>query len=279
MSIEPISNEDFTFLRDISEEWMGSVFEEDKKYLFETRLINMAKKFNFASTKALILEMKLKRDRLAPSQKDYFIDIITTHETLFFRDKSPFKNLKDIILPDLLKNKSLDQELNLYSAACSTGQEAISLAIALNEALPLERKGKFRIQASDISQMAIDYAKAGVYSQYEVQRGMPTKLLNKYFTQHDTCWKVKPEFLKYITYQQENLIKPDFKFRKFDVILCRNATIYMDKPKVRKIYEHFHDNLHPYGYFLVGHSERLSDHGDLFEYVRTPAGILHKKKS
>lgn len=275
--MEKISDSDFDFLRGLSEEWMGSVFSPDKKYLFETRLINMAKEFGYTDIKSLITELKLKKDNLNKDKKEYFVDIITTHETLFFRDKSPFKNLRDHILPSIMENGNPMKGINIYSAACSTGQEPVSMVMALCEGLSKEWLDKLSITATDISKMAVQYAQEGLYSQYEVQRGVPTRLLNSYFEQEGISWRFKEEYKKYINYRIENLCKPDYKIRKFDIVFCRNATIYMDPPKVRKIYEHFHQSMNTGGYIVIGHSERMSDHTDLFEYIKVDTGVIYKR--
>ncbi len=277
--METISDSDFKFLQELSEDWMGSIFSDDKKYLFEARLVGMAKHFDFPTIKDLIQDMRLRKANISPNLKEYFVDIITTHETLFFRDKNPYKNLRDSIIPEIISKKGPSGGLNIYSAACSTGQEPLSIVIALNECLDREWFDALEILATDISAPATQYAKNGVYSQYEVQRGIPTKLLNKYFEQENISWRIKKEFSNKIKYQTENLIKPDFKLKKFDIVFCRNATIYMDKKKVRTIYEHFHKHMAKESFLIVGNSERMSDHTDLFEYIKTESGIVYKRIS
>lgn len=209
--------------------------------------------------------------------KSFFVDLITTHETLFFRDKSPFKNIREVIVPKWLEN-SRSEPFNIYSAACSTGQEPVSVALLLRECLPPVHWPKVHIMGTDISDAVIAYAKNGVYSQYEVQRGMPTKLLMKYFTQKETSWELKDEVRSSLDYRQENLLQPYPKAKKFDLVLCRNVTIYMDKPKVRRIYEQLHGLMKPESHLIIGHSERMADHQDLFEYIRTPSGIIYQRK-
>ena len=151
------------------------------------------------------------------------------------------------------------------------------LVISLYENLSPDWQKTFDITATDISKMAIQYAKNALYTQYEVQRGVPTRLLNKYFTQKELNWEVKEEFLKHVRYATENLCQPDYKVRKFDIVLCRNATIYMDAEKVRKIYEHFHKCMNPESYIIIGNSERMSKHADLFESIKTSAGNIYKR--
>ena len=254
---------------------MGSVFSKEKKYLFENRLVSMAKRFEYSDITALVTDLRAKGDGIGAEKKEYFIDLITTHETLFFRDKSPFKCIKEVILPDFLSRTPAPFDIKIYSAACSTGQEPVSLAIQMSEGLPAGKKAS--IFSTDISRAVIDYAKAGVYTQYEVQRGLPTRLLTKYFKQEGESWVLDRDLLSKIRYQVENLLMPGLKPFKFDLVLCRNVTIYMDKPKVRALYEKIHAGMNPGAYLLIGHSERMTDHTDIFETIRHEAGILYKK--
>ena len=273
--IEEISATDFKFLVQLSEEWMGSVFGEDKKYLFENRLLTMVRHFGYASLAGLIQDLRANSANISKDKKDFFIDLITTHETLFFRDKTPFLSMKEVIQPDFL-NRQL-KKINIYSAACSTGQEPVSIAMQMSEWCMTNPGISFSIHATDISEACLQYAKDGIYTQYEVQRGMPIKLLNKYFSQKDTNWELRPEYRKLINYELENLLQPKVKRVKFDLVFCRNVTIYMDKFKVRKVYEKIHESMNQGAWLVIGHSERMTDHPDLFEFVKTEAGIIYRR--
>lgn len=274
---ESLSQQDFNFLKEFAEEMTGSVFDSSKKYLFENRLIGMAKEYKHDSVKSLVAHIQKNRRLLPKPMLASFIDLITTHETLFFRDNSPFAVLKNHLAEKIKEKRPPNHEIKFYSAACSTGQEPISIAITMEEVAEASGQGKYSILATDISEKTIQRARTGQYTQLEVQRGMPAKLLTKYFSMKDGFWHFRPEALRKITYRQENLLKPDFKYTKFDIVFCRNVTIYMDPPKVRKIYEHFHQNLAPEGYLIVGSTENMMEHRDLFTYERTPHGICYAK--
>lgn len=272
---EEISAVDFRFLVQLSEEWMGSIFGDDKKYLFENRLLTMVRRFEYASIAALVLDLRLNNKTIAKDKKNFFIDLITTHETLFFRDKTPFMSLKEIIQPDFLTRQL--KKINIYSAACSTGQEPVSIAMQMSEWCAANPGISFSIHATDISEACLQYAKDAIYTQYEVQRGMPIKLLNKFFAQKDTSWEFRPEYRKLINYELENLLQPKVKLFKFDLVFCRNVTIYMDKFKVRKVYEKIHESMNKGAWLVIGHSERMTDHPDLFEFVKTESGIIYQR--
>jgi len=279
MSTE-LNTVDFNFLREYAEILTGSTFSDDKKYLFETRLIGMANEFGFTSTMALVNHLRDKRQKISLEQKNYFIDIMTTHETLFFRDTSPFQILKEYVLPELLNQGKKD--FYIYSAACSRGQEPISISLTLSEYLELNSMSPFKYQiiATDISKAAIDYAKQACYTKLEVDRGLTQKQLTQYFeTQSQSnAWMLKEPYLSPITYQIENLLDPISRLAKFDIIFCRNVTIYMDEKKVRKIYEFFYSKLKDGGFFFVGHSERMAGHRDLFDYINTGVGSVYRKR-
>ena len=272
---EEINSADFKFLAQLCEEWMGSVFTEDKKYLFENRLLTMVRRFGFSNLAALIQDLRVNSSRYPKDKKDFFIDLITTHETLFFRDKTPFQSIKEVIQPDFLKREL--RKINIYSAACSTGQEPVSIVMQMSEWCMLNPSYSFSVHATDISDACLQYAKDGIYTQYEIQRGLPIKLLNKYFMQQETSWQFRPEFRKLINYELENLLLPKAKTIKFDLVFCRNVTIYMDKVKVRKVYEKIHEFMHKGAWLVIGHSERMTDHPDLFEFVKTEAGIIYRR--
>jgi chemotaxis protein methyltransferase CheR len=150
--------------------------------------------------------------------------------------------------------------------------------IQLNEIFSRQGGHDFKILGTDISEACVETAKNGLYSQYEVQRGLPTKLLSKYFQQEDTSWRLQDEYKKHLTFMWENLLMPERKLMKFDLVLCRNVTIYMDPPKVRNIYEKIHASMNTGGWLLIGHSERMTDHADLFEFVKTDSGIAYRSK-
>ena len=275
---ENINLIDFKFLREYAKKLTGSTFDSDKKYLFETRLVSMAKEFHFSSITSLITHLREKGDNISLLQKNYFIDIMTTHETLFFRDKSPFEILKNFIMPDIMEQGR--KNLYIYSAACSFGQEPLSIAISLLEyqRSNSDQEFKFQIIGTDISQSVINYAKDATYSQLEIDRGLNKEYAKKYFDKIDGKYVAKKNLQSKVTYQIENLLDPISRISKFDIIYCRNATIYMDQEKVRKIYGDFHSKLKPGGYFFVGHSERMTSHRDLFEYVNTGMGSVYRRK-
>jgi chemotaxis protein methyltransferase CheR len=195
------------------------------------------------------------------------IDAITTQETLFFRDSSPFDVLQNKILPELIdacaKNNG-PKRLRLWSAACSTGQEPYSLAMVLRETIPHVASWNLSILATDISDAAIAQASRGWYAAHEIDRGMRPSLLPKYFKSHPGGWQVKDEIRGMVSFQRRNLLQPFTELGTFDVIFCRNVAIYFDAPRRRDLFLRLADRLAPPGAIFVGSSESLLDLGPRF---------------
>jgi chemotaxis protein methyltransferase CheR len=187
--------------------------------------------------------------------------------------------MKELILNDL-KNLDAERHIKIHSAACSSGQEPLSIAMLIQEHIDKKNlRLNYHIDAVDISLPCIEKCKKGFYSQYEIQRGLPIKLLNKYFKQyHETFWKFKCQYQKFIDYKQGNILTSKMDADSRHVIFCRNVTIYMNKVNVRKIYEKFHKALKKGGWLIIGHSESMHLHKDLFEMVKFHGAIAYQKR-
>lgn len=247
MSISP---QNFDYLADVIKHESGIVVSKDKMYLLQTRLSGISAKYACLDLNALAEKMRGCDPGKALMSE--VIDAMTTNESLFFRDMKPFDALRTEILPEIEKDGS--KQIRLWSAACSTGQEPYSLTIMMHES---GRAGKFRIEATDISDEALARAKSGTYSQFEVQRGMPIKMLLQYFAQEGTQWQIKPEYKKNIGFAKGNLLSPPRFAAKFDIILCRNVLIYFDKETKDKVLENLIGSLQPKGFLILGGSENL----------------------
>lgn len=246
-----ISQQNFDYLADVIKNESGIVVSKDKMYLLQTRLSTLAGRHDCTDINALANKMrKLDPGKVLMTE---VIDAMTTNESLFFRDMKPFDALRDEIFPEIEKNNA-NHQFRIWSAACSTGQEPYSITILMNET---GRGNRFRIEATDISDEALVRAKNGLYSQFEVQRGMPIKMLLNYFTQDGTHWKVKPDYTGPISFAKGNLLAPPRIGARFDVILCRNVLIYFDKETKDKVLENLISALAPGGFLILGGSENL----------------------
>jgi chemotaxis protein methyltransferase CheR len=259
-----VTREDIQFVAQLVDQLCGVVLDESKGYLVESRLGQLAKDQGCASYRELCQRARATSDR-ALQQK--IINAITTQETLFFRDSSPFDALQNRILPDLIDACTRGggpRKLRFWSAASSTGQEAYSLAMVLRETIPNLASWNVTILATDISDAAIAQASRGWYAAHEIERGMRGPLLAKYFQSRQGGWQVKDEIRGMVSFQRRNLLQPFTELGTFDVIFCRNVAIYFDGPRRRDLFLRLADRLAPPGAILVGSSESLLDLGSRF---------------
>jgi chemotaxis protein methyltransferase CheR len=212
----------------------GLVLGPDKLYLVESRLSPVARKFNTGDLDGLA--ETLRSGKNAELQRDV-IDAMMTNESFFFRDGKPFDQFKQVVLPRLLQNRAAQKSFRIWSAACSTGQEPYTLAMILKEEQAKLAGWRIEIVGTDLSRDALDRAKQGAYSQFEVQRGLPITLLVKYFTQVGDRWQISPELKTNISFRELNLLSDFTSLGTFDVVFCRNVLIYFDQPTKTKILE------------------------------------------
>jgi len=240
----------------------GIHLDNSKTYLVETRLANMLTELGFSSFSELYY--KATTDSTKTIQRR-IIDAITTQETLFFRDASPFELLQFKVLPDLIDKRTrgksglLPVHIRIWSAACSTGQEIYSIGIVLKELLGGDM-GKFRITllGTDISDSAISRASRGYYNKFEIERGLAKDKLAKYFVQEKDEWKICDEIRAMATFRKMNLMENFMTLGRFDIIFCRNVAIYFSEPDKVKLFNRFKDILEPDGYLIIGSTEFLT---------------------
>jgi chemotaxis protein methyltransferase CheR len=244
---------EFAYIQDFILKRTGIVLSQDKGYLVEVRLDPIIRSMHLGTFSRLVELLKMG-DR---EMETAVIDAMTTNETLFFRDRVPFDLFENFILPKLLKSKQYDRTVNIWCAACSTGQEPYSLSMMIEERKE-ELKGlKFKILATDISEKVLAQARSGTYSQFEVQRGLPIKLLLKYFTQVGTRWKIDPRLGERIEFKLVNLLDPFRQLGMFDIILCRNVLIYFGTETKKDVISRLAQNLSPDGHLLLGGAETV----------------------
>ncbi len=259
----PISTQDMLLLATIVKQLCGLALDDSKGYLVESRLSSIAKEAGCANY------VDLCRKAVAGDRqlRTKVIDAITTHETLFFRDNSPFSALQHRVIPDLIDSKSgsaMSRRLRVWSAACSTGQEPYSVAMVLYELLPDIAKWNINILGTDISDSSIAQASRGRYSEYEIGRGMNPQMLKKYFVREPEGWRVSDPLRSLVRFDRRNLLERFDDLGPFDVIFCRNVAIYFDAPTRRSLFERLSQRLTPAGYLFVGASESLTDLGPRF---------------
>jgi chemotaxis protein methyltransferase CheR len=229
----------------------GIVLTPDKAYFIEARLSPVLREEGIASLDQLMTKVEGGDRRLCGR----VVDALTTNETFFFRDKTPFEHFRNIIIPELLSRRPAGKAIRIWCAACSSGQEPYSLVMLLDEMKAQLGGRNVEIHASDISDAILAKAKSGIFNQFEVQRGLPTKLLLQYFKKDGDNWQISPDVTRRVQFFKHNLLDDSRALGTFDVVFCRNVLIYFDRPTRGKIFASIADRLAPDGFMLLGGAE------------------------
>lgn len=258
----------------------GIFLDESKSYLFETRLNSIAEELGCASYQDLY--NKAKKDTKKTIERQ-IIDAISTNETLFFRDKGPFELLQYKLLPEIIDKRtpsspSLKTNIRIWSSAASTGQELYSIAIVIKELLPDLSKYNISLLGTDISNSAISQASYGKYNKFEIDRGLPSKQLQRYFTLFGDSWKIKDEIRAMVNFKIFNLMLPLSSLGKFDIIFCRNVAIYFTLQDRKKLFNKIADILADDGYLVIGSTESLTGVCPRFVPKKHLKSIFYEKK-
>jgi chemotaxis protein methyltransferase CheR len=264
-----VTPDEFQIFKKYIHESSGIALELGKEYLLETRLHSLLGEYGCSTFRDLYFKSKSDASKKI---EEKIIDAISTNETYFFRDKTPFKLLQHKILPDLIdkrsKNSTLKPSIKLWSAASSTGQEIYSIAMTLDGMGISATNYNIRLLGTDISDSAVAQASYGSYNKFEVSRGLDQKKIDKYFTENGDKWQIKDQIRIMAQFKKMNLIKPFTSIGKFDIILCRNVMIYFTAEDRKKIYANIARALEPDGYLLIGSTESLTNVTDLFQSQR-----------
>ncbi len=242
----------------------GIVLKKNKAYLIENRLQPLLEEYCLSSFEDLIA-----RAKTSSQLTSRIVDLMTTNETSFFRDKRPFALLKEKLLPDWQVNQQQKPgHLNIWSCACATGQEVYSIAITLMEYFKENISSHtIKIKASDISDSAIVKASRGLYSNYEVSRGLNPAQLKNYFTREEPHWKIKDELRSMAYFEKMNLLQHEIEYGKFDIIFCRNVAIYFSKTDRQRLFHSLSACLKDNGVLIIGATETLFDINEQLQRV------------
>ncbi|HEY2212900.1 MAG TPA: protein-glutamate O-methyltransferase CheR [Bradyrhizobium sp.] len=252
---------DYEFLRKLLKERSGLDLSSDKQYLVESRLIPLARRGGLAGIAELVAKIKSGSDALTVE----VVEAMTTNETFFFRDKIPFDHLREAILPALLQARANRRSLRIWCAASSTGQEPYSIAMCLKEFGPALAGWRVEIVATDLSQAVLEKARTGIFSQFEVQRGLPIQMLVKYFTQIGELWQLNADIRAMVQHRQLNLLQDFSHLGTFDVVFCRNILIYFDQDTKVGIFDRLAKMLEPDGVLALGAAESVVGISDAFK--------------
>jgi chemotaxis protein methyltransferase CheR len=250
-----------------------------KAYLIETRLRPLITEFGCAGFNELY--RKARKDCSGVLEKR-IVDLITTHETRFFRDHDLFELLKNKILPDVIEQKShwtlfgMKIPIRIWSAGCSTGQEAYSIAMAVSESLHDNSLYRVSILGTDISGAAVYRASRGVYSVSEVERGLSSERLVRYFVPTEEGFRVRDEIRAMVTFRKMNFLLPLTGMGRFDIVFCRNVAMYFQEEDRRRLFENIETVLAPNGYLVVGATESLRGVAPRFEPKRCLRAVCYQ---
>jgi chemotaxis protein methyltransferase CheR len=261
---------DFELIAQLLKERSGLALNKEKAYLLESRLNPVARKWNFSGFDELAQAIRSKKD------EDLLVDVteaMTTNESFFFRDQKPFDQFNEIVLPHLLEARATKRSIRIWSAACSSGQEPYTLAMLLKEQADKLAGWRVEIVATDLSNEILDKAKEGLYSQFEVQRGLPISLLVKYFVQVGDRWQIDDGLRKMVKFQQFNLLGDFASLGQFDVVFCRNVLIYFDTPTKTRVLDSIANLLPPDGFLYLGGAETVLGTTERFQIMQGQRGI------
>ena len=261
---------DYDYLRKSLKERSGLMLSADKQYLVESRLLPVARRAGLGNLSELVTA--LKRDNAA-ALMTAVVEAMTTNETFFFRDKTPFEHFRTTIIPALMGSRSNSRCLRIWCAAASTGQEPYSLAISLKEMGAQFEDWRIDILATDLSNEVLERARQGIYSQFEVQRGLPIQMLVKYFTQTGDMWQAVPEIRSMVQFHKLNLLSDFSHLGWFDLIFCRNLLIYFDQQTKIDMLDRLARVVAHDGYLILGASETVLGLTDRFKALPDKRGV------
>ena len=252
---------DYEYLRKLLKDRSGLDLSADKQYLIESRLLPLSRKSGLSGISELVQKMKGGSADITTQ----VVEAMTTNETFFFRDKVPFDHFRDSIMPEILQVRASRKTLRIWCAAGSPGQEPYSLAMCLKEMGAALAGWRIEILATDLSQEVLEKSKAGIYSQFEVQRGLPIQMLVKYFKQVGEFWQLNADIRAMVQHRQLNLLHDFSQLGVFDVIFCRNVLIYFDQETKINIFNRLVKTNEPDGFLVLGAAETVVGLTDVFK--------------
>lgn len=261
---------EYDYLRQFLKARSGLVLSNEKQYLIESRLLPVARKAGLQSIAALVAKLKEPRET---ALAEAVVEAMTTNESFFYRDKTPFEHFTQVMMPELIKSRASQKKIRIWCAAASTGQEPYTLAMCLKEMEPRIAGWRIEIIGTDISNEVLDRAKAGTYTQFEVQRGLPIQMLLKYFTQAGESWTIAPQLRSMVQWKKFNLLESFASLGQFDIVFCRNVLIYFDQQTKVDILGRISKIMAPDGYLVLGAAETVVGLTDAFKPAPDRRGL------
>ena len=266
---------DFEIYKNLLMEKSGLVLTSDKAYLIDSRLTPIAQKWELGDLNSLTQAIKNAPDEQLITD---IVEAMTTNETSFFRDTRPFDTFKEYVLPYMRETRQAQRSFKIWCAAASSGQEPYSIAMLLREDANMAG-WNIPITGTDISNEILDQAREGLYSQFEVQRGLPIQLLMRYFVQKDEKWQISDDIKSMIEYKYFNLLENMSSLCTYDVVFCRNVLIYFDEATKKKVLEEMARLMPDDGLLFLGGAETVLGITDVFKPVPDHRGLYTKENS
>jgi len=267
--------EDFTYLSELLKEQTGISLSEDKSYILESRLMVVVRAFNLGGISDLVALLKQGDSEIMEA----FTETLAVNETMFFHDIVAFSHLEEMVFPFFLKNKNPKETIRILCAGCSSGQEPYSIAMLVKDFLEKNPSLKVEIVAIDISSAMLSKAKGGIYTQFDVQRGLPIRMLLKNFTKKDGAWHINDDIKQMVTFKKLNLLGDLTSLGKFDIIFCRYLIKHFDIVLKPLILDKLADIMNPDGLLFLGEGETTLGLSESFKSIVKSVPYLFQKVS
>lgn len=266
MPLMPLNAPDFEYVRGLLQDSAAIVLDPGKEYLVETRLEPLARTEGFATLSSMVEALRTRPEK---GLRQRVVDRMTTNETSFFRDLHPFEALKRTILPELIALRAATGEraLNIWCAACASGQEPYSIMMLIRETFPALADWNVRILATDLNAAMLDRARAGIYTQLEVNRGLPAMMLVKHFQKTGDQWRISDSIRRGVEFRELNLAREWPPMPRMDLVFLRNVMIYFHTDAKQKILAQLRSLLRPDGRLFLGAAETTYGLDDAYERV------------
>ncbi|MGB7329400.1 MAG: protein-glutamate O-methyltransferase CheR [Rubripirellula sp.] len=253
MSVATQSTTSFNYISNLVLKKSAIVLEPSKSYLVDSRLLPVARAHGWSSLDELVRGLQQPG---AHALIDEVVDAMTTNESSFYRDLHPFNALRTTVLPELIERRSKTRVLNIWSNACSSGQEVYSIAMMIREHFPELTGWQIQLTATDLSKQILEKAMSGIYTQAEINRGLPMPMLLKYFKRDGVHWRISDDIRRMVDFKPLNLIERwPTSMPKMDIVFLRNVLIYFSVDTKKQILEQVHRGLHSDGVLFLGGAE------------------------
>ncbi len=269
-----MNSHDFSYLANVLRRRAGIIFGDKKAHMIETRLVPVVRRFGFRDIGSLLKELHYGHEALVQA----VIEAMTTNDSAFFRDRKTFDEFRDIVLPALKQARSDSKQLKIWCAACAAGQVPYSIAMILDDAKLADEGWSITLIATDINSQMIARAQDGIYSQFEVQRGLPILRLVSNFTQDGADWRISDHLRRMVSYRTFNLLDSYGWIPECDVVFCRNVVMYFDLKTRASVLDRIGEILMPDGALLVGPAESMDGFALGYVPADSAPGLLYKSK-